>query len=318
MLRFFPLVRFAVSLVRYRTTTVNTIRRHRPGASPGERSGESPSDRGVETVMSRPSWVPASVDVDRPNVARMYDYFLGGFHNFAADRDLAEQTLATFPQARLTAQANRAFLGRAVSHLVDQGVDQFLDVGSGVPTVGNVHEIAQAAAPHSRVVYVDIEPVAVTHSQQMLAENPNATAILADLREPEEILGHPEVAALLDLSRPVALLMVAVLHFVPEDDVPSAVIGRLRRALGAGSWLVMSHGTNDFTPPELTARVGALYQRTNSRAVGRTRQQVTQLFDGYSLVEPGIVLVEQWQPGRVADVAAPERCPIWVGVGRAG
>lgn len=255
--------------------------------------------------------------MDLPNVARMYDYFLGGFHNFPADRELAEQAIAAFPQAPATARANRNFLRRAVSYLVEQGVDQFLDIGSGVPTVGNVHEIAQAARPQSRVVYVDIEPVAVTHSRQLLADNPNATAVLADLHRPEEILGHPEVVATLDFSRPVALLMVAVLHFVPDDDVPPAVIRQLREAFSGGSWLVLSHGTYDVVPEEVGARVQALYRKTSSPAVGRSLAQVTALFDGYSLVEPGVVLAEQWEPGRLADVAEPERCPVWVGVARA-
>lgn len=268
-------------------------------------------------MVSRPSWAPESVDIDRPNVARMYDYFLGGFHNFPADRELAEQTIAAFPQARVTARANRGFLRRAVNYLAELGVDQFLDIGSGVPTVGNVHEIAQATLPGSRVVYVDIEPVAVTHSRQMLADNPNAIAVLADLRRPEEILGHPEVMATLDFSRPIAMLMVAVLHFVSDDDVPPNVIGQLRQAFTGGSWLALSHATFDLVPAEVGAKVQALYRQTASPMVGRSRAQVTALFDGYSLVEPGVVLAEDWEPGRVADVANPQRSPVWVGLGRA-
>lgn len=267
--------------------------------------------------MGRPWWAPENVDVDQPNAARMYDYFLGGFHNFAADRVLAEQTIATWPHVPAIARANRAFLRRAVTYLAEQGVDQFLDIGSGVPTVGNVHEIAQSIRPRSRVVYVDIEPVAVTHSRQVLVDNPDATAVLADLRQPQDILGHPEVRELLDFSRPVGLLMVAVLHFVLEDEVPLAVIRQFRDAFGGGSWLVLSHGTSDFAPAELVEQIESLYRRSTSPAVGRSLGQVRTLFDGYDVRAPGIVLADQWQPGVAADVEEPERCPVWVGVGRA-
>src|SRR5256885_7961686 len=155
--------------------------------------------------MGQPDWAPEGIDLSRPSVARAYDYTLGGAHNFAVDRDFARHLLAAVPDMRITARANRAFLHRAVRFLVEAGVRQFLDIGSGIPTVGNVHEIAQAAAPDARVAYVDIDPVAVAHSRQILAGNPGATPVPADLRRPDDNLGHPEGRALLDFDQPLAL-----------------------------------------------------------------------------------------------------------------
>jgi SAM-dependent methyltransferase len=268
-------------------------------------------------VMAQPEWVPVGVDLERPNVARMYDYFLGGFHNFAPDRELAEQVIANWPDVPTIARANRAFLGRAVTHLVKLGVRQFLDIGSGVPTVGNVHEIAQALAPETRVVYVDVEPVAVAHSQTILEGNQNATVLRGDLCHPAEILADPALTGLLDLSRPTALLMVSVLPFVSDQDAPDKAIKAYREALGPGSYLVISHGTDELISAELNDRVENLYAKTSAPATSRSHQQILELIDGYDLLEPGLVLVEQWQPGVVAEVENPERCPVWAGIGRA-
>ncbi len=170
--------------------------------------------------MGTPPTPPPGVSTDIPSVARMYDYFLGGYHNFAADRQAAERVLAQFPDTRFIAQANRAFLRRAVTFLGEQGIAQFLDIGSGILTVGNVHEIVQAGNPNARVVYVDSDPVAVIHSETILADNPNAAAVRADARQPEAILAHPEVRRLLDPARPLAVLLVALLHFVTDDRKP--------------------------------------------------------------------------------------------------
>ncbi len=269
-----------------------------------------------EVVQERPSWVTTDVDVDRPNPARMYDYYLGGFHNFAADRELAEQAIGAWPQVPTIARVNRDFLRRAVTYLVGQGVDQFLDIGSGVPTVGNVHEVAQGLAPKSRVVYVDIEPVAVTHSRQILAGNPRAVAVRGDLRQPQAILDHPEVRGLLDFSRPVGLLLVAVLPFIAGQELPQRVLGQLRRGLAGGSWLVLSHITSEFISPELTAKVDGLYRQSTSPVTWRDRDQVRGLFDGYDLMDPGIVLAERWRPDDAGPDQGREPCSVWAGVGR--
>jgi trans-aconitate methyltransferase len=247
----------------------------------------------------------------------MYDYFLGGFHNFAADRELAEQAIAVWPQVPAIARANRAFLGRAVAHLVESGVRQFLDLGSGVPTAGNVHEIAQRQAPDARVVYVDVEPVAVAHSREILQGNPNAAVVHADLRQPQSVLAAPEVKELLDPTVPTALLMVAVLHFVPDSDGAAAAIRTYREALGPGSWVAISHGTDEVLPKTVSDQVSGLYRRTSSQAVSRTRAEVTALIDGYDLLDPGLVMVEQWQPGVAIKVDDPARYPVWAGIGRA-
>jgi SAM-dependent methyltransferase len=267
--------------------------------------------------MAHAPWMVDGVDDQTPNPARMYDYFLGGFHNFAADRELAERTIAAWPQVPAIARANRTFLGRAVRHLVESGVRQFLDLGSGVPTVGNVHDIAQGLAPDARVVYVDVEPVAVAHSRQILRGNPNAAVVLADLRRPDLVLADSAVRNLLDLTRPVALLMVAVLHFVPDSDEAAAAIRAYREALGPGSWVVVSHGTEGALPEELKEQVGALYRQTSSRAVSRTRAELTALLDGYDLMDPGLVQVNRWRPDSVAPGGDPQHCPVWAGIGRA-
>jgi len=260
--------------------------------------------------------VPAGIDLTRPSAARVYDYYLGGFHNFPVDRDLGEATIAAFPDARGVARAGRAFLTRAVRHLVDQGVRQFLDLGSGIPTAGNVHEIAQAVDPASRVVYVDIEPVAAAHGEIILADNPNATSIQADLRDPDDVLSRPAVRDLIDPRQPTALLLSLVLPFIPDSDDPAGLLRRYREALGPGSWLALSHGTDEFQPHAVGDAV-RLYRRASTPVRMRHRDEVLALFDGYELQPPGLALVTQWRPGTLADVEDPQRFAIWAGVGRA-
>lgn len=242
-----------------------------------------------------PGDLAAGFDVERPSQARIYDYLLGGSLNFAADREAAGQLIAMVPDAPLVAQANRAFLRRAVRFLGDAGVRQFLDIGSGVPTRGNVHEIAQRVAPESRVVYVDIDPVAVAHSQQILAGIDRTTTIQEDARHPERILDHPDVRGLLNLTRPVAVLMVSVLHFVPDSDDPAGILAKLRDAVAPGSYLVLSHvtlsGRLDGTPG-----VTANSRPSENFAQPRSRAEVERFFAGFELVEPGLVPVEQWRP----------------------
>ncbi|UQU62236.1 SAM-dependent methyltransferase [Couchioplanes caeruleus] len=239
----------------------------------------------------------ADADADpstRPSSARIYDALLGGNHNFAADREAAKRLLTAIPGAGDMARANRAFLSRAVEHLLERGVRQFLDIGSGIPTVGNVHEIAQRREPGARVVYVDIDPVAVAHSNDILKDNPGAAAVQADMRFPEAILDHPAVRDLLDLDRPIGLLLVAMLHFVPDDDAYLAV-DRLRAALPPGSYVVISHGVSDTPADAASEQVAALYRRTDvSAAHGRTRGEILRFFGNAELVQPGLVWVHEW------------------------
>jgi hypothetical protein len=265
--------------------------------------------------VTQTPWPTDDVDDSTPNVARIYDYLLGGFHNFAADRDLAEQTIAVWPQIRDTARVNRMFLGRAVAHLAACGVRQYLDLGSGVPTVGNVHEIAQRVAPDSRVVYVDIEPVAVAHSQHILRNNANADVVHADLLQAPDVLAAPQVKRLLDPAVPTALLMVAVLHFVPDTSAVTAAIRTYREALGPNSWVAISHGTDEVVSPQISNHISPLYQRTASPLVSRSRAELAALLDGYEMIDPGLVLVEQWRPGSAADAEDPARYPVWAGIG---
>src|SRR5919202_2110016 len=201
--------------------------------------------------MTDLTWLPNDVALDKPSSARMYDYLLGGYHNFAIDRKAAEQLMAINPDAPLIMQANRAFLRRAVKFFVQQGIDQFLDIGSGIPTVGNVHEVAQQLNPAARVVYVDKEPVAVRHSQAILRDTPNVTIIEADACRPEELVHDPEVRRMLDFSKPIGVLIVALLHFVPEDEVAYNLVRVLRDAVAPGSYIALSHGSTEESPPDI-------------------------------------------------------------------
>jgi hypothetical protein len=247
----------------------------------------------------------------------MYDYFLGGAHNFAVDRQMADQLIAAYPETQLIAQANRAFLRRAVEFLVDTGVRQFLDIGSGVPTVGHVHEIAQRAAPESRVVFVDIDPVAVAHSRQILADNDHTAVIQEDIRRPEQILNHPETQRLLDLEQPIAVLLVALFHFIPDADDPVSILSRLTTPLASVSYLAISHFTFDGITDMDTDTGMEIYRRGGIEVTPRTREQMKALFAGLDLVEPGVVWVPQWHPDTPNDVSAdPESSRIYAGVGR--
>lgn len=242
------------------------------------------------------------------------DYFLGGAHNFAADRELADRVKKLIP-AEFFARMNRAFLGRVVNYLVrEAGVQQFLDLGSGVPTVGNVHEIAQLASPECRVVYVDNEPVAVAHSELMLAGNESATIVAADLRDPHTVLTHPDVLRLIDFSEPVAVIMCAVLHFIPDEDDPAGIVADYRDALTPGSFIAISHATADDYPEDL-ARAVELYKSTSTPATLRTYQQIHDLFDGFALVPPGVVFTPLWRADASHNGDDPRRSLCYGGVG---
>lgn len=256
--------------------------------------------------MELPEWVPDGLDITTPNAARVYDYALGGYHNFEVDRVFKDQAEAAWPGLTLLAHANRAYLGRVVRWLATNGIRQFLDIGSGIPTLGNVHEVAQAIAPDSRVVYVDIDPVAVSHSNAILAENPRAHAILADLRAPGEILYHSDVTEWLDFSEPVAVLMNAVLHFVPDSDDPAGCIGQFRDALVAGSYVAISHGIPLEQITDRQEQVRQLYDRTPTPFHPRTPVQVATLLSGWEIVEPGIVPITDWNPDPDGDGLPPQ------------
>ncbi len=258
---------------------------------------------------------------ETPSPARMYDYYLGGYHNFPADRAAAEQVIALAPATPLIAQANRAFLRRAVTFLLEQGIDQFLDLGSGIPTAGNVHEVAQEANPGARVVYVDSDPLAVTHSAALLADNPTATVIQADARRPETILTHSEVRRLLDLARPLGVLMVGFLYFITDDGEAVRLVAGLRDAVAPGSYFAISHAIDDLAPsipPEVIEGTAEVYRRSTNPVAMRSRASVAHFFAGLDLVEPGLVDLPLWRPEGPDDLFldAPEQSTFVAGVGR--
>jgi hypothetical protein len=259
--------------------------------------------------MDRDFFIAAATqaDITRASPARVYDFLLGGSCNFAADRTAAEAIIALSPDAPMVASANRAFLRRAVRYLTGQGIRQFLDIGSGLPTVGNVHEVAQRASPDVGVVYVDIDPIAVAHSQDLLKHNDRAIAIPADLRRSDELLDRltdPRVRQVIDLDRPVALLLVAVLHFIPDEDGPVGLVARLRDALAPGSAVVVSHLASESFAAANVEAVQKIYRRGGAPPpIARTREQVREFFGGWRLVEPGLVYVGEW---RVDEEGLPE------------
>ncbi len=265
-----------------------------------------------------PGWVPPGIDTSKANIARVYDYWLGGNHNFRADQDAARALITVEPNARAIMRANRAFLGRAVRFLArEAGIRQFLDIGSGIPTKQNVHEVAQDAAPGARVVYVDNDEVAVAHSRLLLQNNPDATIIQADLREPAKILADPDTQLLIDFAEPVAVLLVAVLHFVPHSGGPAEIVATLRDALAPGSYLVICHSCRDANPGMASSAETAYRSRVAGQLTLRTREEIAGLFDGFDLVEPGLVWLPEWRPDSPADVPDnPEQYWALVGVGR--
>ncbi len=248
--------------------------------------------------MERPAWAPQGIDISVPSVSRIYDYYLGGSHNFEVDRQAARRAMEFMPGLPKIMQANRAFMRRAVRYAVAEGVTQFLDIGSGIPTFGNVHEIAQAASPEARVVYVDHDPVAVAHSQAVLAGTERTGVVAADLRKPQDILAAPEVAQGLDLSRPVALMLVAVLHFLEDSDDPYAAVAQLRDALAPGSLLILTHASYAGIPlsEEVASGTVGVYREIRNPLVMRDAEQIRRFFDGFGLIEPGLVSMPDWRP----------------------
>ena len=260
-------------------------------------------------------------DPTTPNLARMNDYLLGGKDNFAADRQTAEKALELAPELRVLMREWRRFIRRVVRFLADRGIRQFIDIGPGLPADENVHEIAQAKAPGARVAYVDSDPVVYSHAQALLADNRQTIAIRADIREPDEIIGHPELRKLIDLDQPVAILLLTVLQSIPDDEVVERVITELRDAMTPGSYLAIQHAVSDLCP-EVTRALTSLYQDekaiTGTRRASntRTKAKIESLFNGLELVDPGVAYLPTWRPEPGAAVDNPESVWLVGGVAR--
>jgi precorrin-6B methylase 2 len=262
-----------------------------------------------------PEWIPRGTDQESPNVARVYDAYLGGSHNFAADREMARRAIELWPDLPRIMRANRAFMRRAVQYLAERGIRRFLDIGAGIPTIGAVHEAARRIDPGARVVYVDNDPVAVAHSRRILADDELSEVVEADMRRPAALLAEPAVARLLAPGEPVAVLLVAVLHFVTDAEDPPGIVRALRRALPPGSALVLSHASLEG-PPDLAGPHQELYERTRTPLTMRSRAAITAMFDGFELVDPGLVFFTEWRPETPESVGEhPERMTGLVGVG---
>ncbi|MEU1180034.1 SAM-dependent methyltransferase [Streptomyces sp. NPDC005820] len=243
----------------------------------------------------RPGWAPPEVDIDTPSIARVYDYWIGGTHNFPVDRELAHRVSAGNPDIVATLRANRAFLRRAVRELSALGIRQFLDIGSGIPAEGNVHDVALGAHPDSTVVYVDIDPVAVAHGRALLADEPRAAVFQGDLYKSREILTADDTRRLIDFDRPVALILAAVLHFVPDGDDPRELIRQYTEPLAPGSALVVSHAGADEVP-QAAPEAAEQYRGAVSQVIWRSRDEVDALFEGFDLLPPGVLRAPLWRP----------------------
>jgi S-adenosyl methyltransferase len=254
-------------------------------------------------------------DTSAPHIARVYDYWLGGKDNFAADRVMGERTLQAYPNLVFSVRANRAFLARTVRFLAgERGIRQFLDIGTGIPTANNTHQVAQRIAPESRIVYVDNDPVVLSHAQALLKSAPEgACAYLdADLRDPDAILAA--AAGTLDFSRPVAVMLIAVMHFVGDDAEAGAIMNRLTGACVAGSYVALSHAASDIDPEQMAEMVRRLNESTAEKTTLRDRAGVTRLFAGLDLVEPGVIRAAEWRPDTGLEAASP--AALWAGVAR--
>jgi S-adenosyl methyltransferase len=253
---------------------------------------------------------PLGIDTTVPTPARMYDYWLGGHDNFAVDRAAALAVSEAAPEIRLIAMENRRFLRRAVRYLAAEAdIVQFLDIGTGLPTQGNVHQVAQQVNPDARVVYVDNDPMVLAHSRA-LKTGGNAAVIEADLRNPAAILDHPRTCALIDFSQPLAVLLVAVLHFIGGEDDPYAIVGSICKALQPGSYLVVSHATGGLLRGASAGKVEENYRKNvASGATLRDRDEILRFFTGLELVEPGLVQVPHWRPD---NPGSPDAGDVWV------
>ncbi|MFF5205672.1 SAM-dependent methyltransferase [Streptosporangium sp. NPDC000396] len=260
---------------------------------------------------------PASLDTTVPNIARMNDYFLGGKDNFAADREAADRVLAIAPEIKAMAKEAQAFLGRVVRYLVERGLTQFLAVGWGLPTQQNVHQVAQSLVPGTRVVYVADDPIVLSHARALLATNPDTAVVEGDVLHPGELLADPELRKLIDLNRPVAVLITSALQFIPDEDDPFKSVALLRDSLPVGSHLVIAHAVFDMRP-EAAGPIVDIYRQILNRTedASRTRKQVLRFFDGLELVDPGLVYLRHWHPDNPLTVQGPEKTWTVGGVAR--
>ncbi len=261
-----------------------------------------------------PAHVPPEIDPSKPSVARVYDAILGGKDNFAADRAVAAEAVRAAGDGGSGARLNRAALGRAVRFMSGEGVTQFLDLGSGLPTAQNTHQIAQAVNPCARVVYVDNDPSAYIHGQALLVDNDSTTVVLADIREPDKLLAMPGVADFLDFTQPVGLILNAVIHHVLDEEDPYAIVGRYKEALAPGSYMQLTH----FSDASAAARANERVLRESlGRGQTRSREQIVRFFDGLDLVEPGVVFLPEWRPDEPVSVPLDRGGTLMlVGVGR--
>ena len=297
------------------------------GSSGSSGSASGGQDRipagATQDVDERP---PApGIDIEKPHVARMYDYFLGGKNNYAADREAAEQVLKGMPEVRIGAQTNRRLLIESVRWLAQEaGIRQFLDIGSGLPTQQNVHEVAQSVDENARVVYVDNDPLVRVHAESLLARTPNTIVVEGDLREPEALLERPELREHLDFTRPMALLLVAVLHFIEDTQRAYEIARTLYDALPSGSYVALSHATISANPGDKEKEAIAIYRRANSGVFPRTAEEVVRFFTGLTPVGSGLVHISEWRlPGdsgggvaALGDRAVLEQLPGMCGVAR--
>jgi hypothetical protein len=266
-------------------------------------------------VDEKQKWPAVDINMMVPNVARIYDYELGGKDNFAVDRELAEAVWQLAPEGRGAAPANRRFLERAVEFLASMGIRQFLDLGTGLPGKNNVHEVAQRVCPDARVVYVDNDPVVLAHARALLATDESTVVIGEDMREPARVLAHPTMQQLIDFSQPVAVLFVAALHFIKDDHDPWGVVSAMTEPLVSGSYLALSHTTLDGPPADLAADVQESYKNASAPMVFRSRSAITRLFDGFELVDPGLVPPTDWRSDDL-ERARPGGEWMLAGVGR--
>lgn len=251
----------------------------------------------------------ADIDPSVPSPARMYDYYLGGKDNFESDRAAAEEIFSQIPALPEIARDNRGMMQRAVRYLAARGITQFIDIGTGLPTQGNVHEIAQSVNPESHIVYADNDPIVLAHARALLTSSPEGATryIAADLRDPESLFAHPKLREIIDLDRPVGLILVAVLHFITEDEDPYAILARYRSHLPAGSYLVLAHASREDRPEEAWKKMEAVYARSSAPFIFRGQDRVRRLFDGFELMEPGLVHTPEWRPE--PGVTIPESAP---------
>ncbi|MDL4773065.1 MULTISPECIES: SAM-dependent methyltransferase [Thermomonosporaceae] len=262
----------------------------------------------MQDLRSTPS---PGIDPTTASVARMYDYYLHGKDNFQIDRDAADRVAQAMPEIGLLALENRAFLRRSVRYMARQGIRQFLDIGSGLPTAGNTHEIAREITPDARVVYVDSDPVVRAHGSALLAADDRTTVALADMHRPREVLDHPETTRLIDFDEPVGVLMIAMIHFLTLEERGS-VLGTLRDALAPGSYLSSTHVTTEGHAPEAVDQIEGVYATTPTPIYFRSKAEIAPFFEGFTPVDPGLVTIDQWNPESDEGDAPAEKIGTWL------